>query len=237
MQRTTLAMPSSDDVTMTRRALISCSSTWKPSISGISISSSSRSKPSRRSISSATRPFSANATLWPCSSRLCASSNRFTLLSSTTSRRACPLRRSRRTSLMLQVGQRRGNARIFLGQCVERLAATLDRLRYAAELQLPRHGTQSERAKRVAVGLERMGSPAELVCILCRQRAAQLVQHSRRFLEKSIDELQHEVATRRLLERFEGRAIDRGCSRHRSLRAGTWFSASTNRSTRIGLVR
>src|SRR5439155_1916621 len=203
MQRTMLAMPSNDEVTMTGRSrscrsLISCSSTWKPSISGISMSSNSRSKPSRRSISSATRPFSADATVWPCNSRLRVSSSRLTLLSSTTSKRAVQPFGSR----MTQLGQCHGNARIFLIERVERLPAALDHLRHAAELQVPRHGAQSERAKRVAVGLERMRSPAELVGILCRQRVAQVVQHRRRFLEKRVDELQHELGACRLLERF-----------------------------------
>src|SRR5207253_331381 len=184
-----------------------------------------------------TRPFSADATVCPCNSRLRVSSSRLTLLSSTTSRWAGPLRRSRRSSLMLQFGQCRRNARIFLSQCVERLAAALDHFRYAAELQLARHRAQSERAEGVAVGFERMRGPAELVGILCRQRVAQLVQHRRCFLEKRVDELQCELGARRFLERLEGRPIDRWYGHDRSLRAGTWLSASTNRSTRIGLVR
>src|SRR5580765_2594039 len=238
MQRTTFSTPSSDDVTMTGRSrscrsLPSCSSTWKPSISGISMSSSKRSKPSRRNMSSATRPFSAEATLWPCNSRLRVSSSRFTLLSSTTSRRAAPLRRSR----MTQFGQCRGDARIFLSQRVERLPTVLDHLRYAAELELARHRAESERAKGVAVGLERMGGTPELVGVFRRECAAQIAQHRRCFLEKRIHELERELGAGRFLERFESRAIYGRCGHHWSLRAGTWFRASTSRSTRIGLVR
>src|SRR5258708_33098753 len=208
MQRTTLVMPSSDEVTMTGswrnwRSFTSCSSTWKPSISGISISSSTRSKPSRRSISSATRPFSADATLWPCSSRLRPSSSRLTLLSSTTSRRAGPLRRLR----MTQGGQRRDHARIFLHQGVDRLGPALDHLRYARELQLAGHRTEGERTERVGVGLERMRGAAELVGVRGRERAAQLAQHRWRFLQERVHELQRELGARRLLAGFEGRAI------------------------------
>src|SRR6266536_1307692 len=208
MQRTTLAMPSSDDVTITGksrscRSLTSCSSTWKPSISGISISSSTRSKPSRRSISSATRPFSADATLWPCSSRLRPSSSRLTLLSSTTSSRAGPLRRLR----MPQFGQCRGHARIFLRQRVDRLGSALDHLRDARELQLARHRTEGERTERVGVGLERVRGATELVGVRGGERAAQIVQHRWRFLEERVHELQRELGARRLLEGFESRAI------------------------------
>ena len=45
-----------------------------------------------------------------------------------------------------------------------------------------------------------------------------------------------ELGARCFLERIEGRAIDRRCAHHWSLRADTWFSASTSCSTRIGFV-
>src|SRR5271169_3492885 len=201
MQRTTLAMPSRDEVTMTgrscsSRSFTSCSSTWKPSISGISMSSNTRSKTSRRSSSNATRPFSAEATWWPWISRLRAKSRRLTLLSSTTSRRAAS-RRSR----MAQGAQGFGDARIFLAQRVERLRAVRGYLGDAGEFQLPRHGAQRERAKGVAVGLERMGRAAEFVGVLRREPVAQGVQHRWRFLQKRVHQLEHELRAGHVLER------------------------------------
>ena len=82
-----------------------------------------------RSISSATRPFSAAATRWPCSSTLRASSRRLTLLSSTISRRAP-------RSAMAQLLQRGGGTRVLRLQRVD--AAASRRRGSPPELQLAR---------------------------------------------------------------------------------------------------
>src|SRR5215472_5019270 len=222
MHRTTLSTPSSDEVTMTGRSRscrsrVSCSSTWKPFISGISISSSSKSNGSRLSISSAMRPFAAAVTRCPINSMLRDSSRRLTLLSSTTSSRAPPWLASR----TLELPQRFGHARVFAGELRERRAVRLARDRKAAELQLFRHRPERKSAEGIAVRLERMRNPAEPLRVVRRERTVQLFEHPRRFDEECVDQIADEVGAGGFLEVREGGAIDDGFAHGRLAREGT----------------
>ena len=82
-----------------------------------------------------------------------------------------------------------------------------------------------------------MRGAAEPVGVLRRQRAAQLVEHRRRFLEKRVDELEHELGAGVSLSAAKVALIDRRLRSSSVLAGGRRFSASTSRSTRIGLVR
>src|SRR5579864_8968983 len=195
MQRTTLSMPSSDDVTITgtsrnARSPRICSSTWKPSISGISISSSARSNGSRRSVSSATRPFSTAATRWPSNSRLRDSSRRLTLLSSTTSSRAPP---PSDDSRMLQFRERLRNARGFAFDHVERRAGGRTNRVQSTELEVARETGERCRAERAGVRFERVRGTAKELRIACGERRAQLLEHHRSFRKERVDELTDEL--------------------------------------------
>ena len=216
------------------RSPASCSSTWKPSISGISMSSSSRSKPSRRSISSATRPFSADATLCPCNSRLRVSSSRLTLLSSTTSRR--PGAASQLTHDATPSGPRqRANIR--------QPARPAARRRARCTVAAPSSSSSRAIAPRVSAPKVLLLDLSE--CAVRRNLSASFAASARRrsssmtgaSCRKVSTSSSDELGAGRFLQRFEGRAIDRRCAHQRSLRADAWFNASTRRSTRIGLVR
>src|SRR5690348_8729791 len=200
MQRTTLSSPSSDDVTITgtsrsERSARICSRTWKPSISGISMSSSTRSNASRRIVSSASLPFSAALTRWPMRSRLRVNSSRLTLLSSTTRSRAIPFPASGTRKLP----ERLRHAGVFELELVERCAVGLAYRRHAAELQVLRELAERQRAERVAVRLERVCGAPERVGVAGRIRQAKLVKHQWCFDEERVDELADEFrACRRL---------------------------------------
>src|SRR5688572_18514893 len=245
MQRTMFPTPSSKEVTITGmsrsfRSPTSCSSTWKPSISGISMSRSMRSKASRLSFSIASRPLVAESTRWPCCSRLRVRRSRLTLLSSTTrSRAAMPL------SAIAQRPQRPLDACVFLQEAREWIGARAERALEAVHLEAARHRAELERAEGVAVRLERMRGTAEAVGIARRGGSAQVREHVGRVLEERVHELLHEVGADRLLERAEGGEVDGslgffgllGHVVHVVTRSRTWLSASTNRSPRIGFVK
>src|SRR5690242_14094784 len=125
------------------------------------MSSRSRSKGSLFSISSATLPFSALATLWPSSSRLRASSSRFTLLSSATSRRAG-------STFIAQCLQCSGDALELRMQRID--AGDIVHARQTAELERARGLREVERAEGLAVRLERMRGAAEALRVLRRVR-------------------------------------------------------------------
>ena len=80
----------------------------------------------------------------------------------------------------------------------------------AGQFEIARQRAQHQRTERVAVGLERMGSPAELAGVARGQRAVETRQHQRRFGQEGIDQLAHELRARGLLQLLEGRLIDRG---------------------------
>ena len=171
--------------------------------------------------------------VWPCSSRLRVSSRRLTLLSSATSRRAGPWRRS----AIAQLRQRGGGARVLRVERVERigLAPRVE----TAELELARQRAERERAEGVGVRLERMRGAAERARprrrpARARSSASIVGASSRKVSTSSLDE----VGAGAGLQLGEGRGVDdRRGSCQRSLRAARRCSASTSRSTRIGLVR
>src|SRR5687767_2864181 len=201
MQRTTLSRPSTDEVTTTgrsrsARSAASSSNTWKPFISGISMSSSSRSKGSRLNISMATRPFSASATEWPCCSRLRERSRRLTLLSSATSSR--PL--LSRIAQLLQRGRRSGEVALQRIDCI--------RAADAAQLQRACGSRQRRGAEGQAVGFERVRSAAEGVNVSRVARLAQRCKHARRFLEEGVHQLGYELSACRLLQLAERGLVD-----------------------------
>src|SRR6516225_430419 len=189
------------------------------------MSSSRRSNGSRRSISSATRPFSAVVTRCPINSMLRDSSSRLTLLSSTTSSRAPPWLPSR----TLELPQRVGHTRVFARELGECRAVRLTRNPEAAELQLLRHRPERERAKGVAVRLERMRDPAEALRVVRGERAVQLFKHAWRFDEERLHEIAHEVGASGFLEVLEGGSVDDGFAHKRLARDGTRVSASIKR--------
>src|SRR5258706_5801989 len=184
-------------------------------------------------MSRATRPFSADETLWPCNSRLRVRSRRLTLLSSATSRRAG----ARRISRMAQLLQGRHHERVLALERSDALATAPGRGQ-SAELQLARHHPEAESAEGVAVGLEGMRGAPEFLRVAGRERSAQLGDHRRSFLEERIDELAHELGSGGGLEVPEGREVDGRCRGQTvSFRWAARLRASTSRSTRIGLVR
>ena len=81
------------------------------------------------------------------------------------------------------------------------------------------------------------GAP-EAIRVVRRERAAQIVEHHGASLEKSVDELEHEIGAGGLLQRLEGRD-DRSSVRscHLVLALGTLVQRLDQPSTRIGLVR
>src|SRR5215468_11086823 len=133
-----------------------------------------------------------------------ASSSRLTLLSSTTSSRALPWLPSR----TLELHQRSRDARIFDLQRVERRAAGGAYRAQSPELEVLRHRGQRQRAKGVAVRLERVRGAAKALRVVGRERAAEIFHHHRGFNDKGIDEILDEVGARGRLEVFEDRAID-----------------------------
>jgi hypothetical protein len=148
-------------------------------------------------------------------------------LSSATSRRE--------PFLIAQRRQRAGDPHVFRLERGERIGAARLHLRNAGQLEVLGQHAERERAERVGIGLERMRGAAKAVGIVASQRVAQVRQHRRRLRQERVHELTHEFAARRLAQGGEGLAVDGG--RHgRSLRAVELTSASTSRSTRIGLV-
>ena len=226
MQRTTLSMPSSDDVTMTGRSrnwrsLISCSSTWKPSISGISMSSSSRSNPSR---------------LQHLQRHAAVLGRRDTValqLEAARQQQAVDL-------VVVDDQQMRGPASQAAPQLTH--VAIRSMLRQRANTPAParrvaarrsrstfaRPPSSSSRAiapsvsapKVLLLDLSECAARRNLSASWAASAAAQIVEHRRRFLQKRVDELERKFGARGFLERFEGRAVDRGFAHHRSFAGG-----------------
>ena len=173
MQRTTLSTPSSEEVTITGRSR-SCEIVHEllEHLKAVHLRhldvEQTRSNASRRSISSATRPFSAVTARCPISSRLRASRSRLTLLSSTTSSRAppcCPhacLSSVSAGATVVHTPPRAASSALpFALRSRRRARRSSRRLRHRAE---------PERAEGVAVRLERVRGAAETLRV-ARRRA------------------------------------------------------------------
>mmetsp|Transcript_70438 Transcript_70438/g.165885 ORF Transcript_70438/g.165885 Transcript_70438/m.165885 type:complete len:239 (-) Transcript_70438:807-1523(-) len=194
MQRTTPSMPSSAEVTMTGSSRSSgCSrkrsSSSKPFSPGMSMSISTRSKACCCARSSAARPSSTISTWWPSSSTWRASSRRLTRLSSASSTRAVPARRSR----MAALPQRRGRLVVQGQQRVDLGHRAVAQRRQRRVLQHPRRLGQRQRAEGVAVGLQRMRMPTEGHRVTADGSGPQRRQRLRRILQEGVHQLHDKV--------------------------------------------
>ena len=145
-----------------------------------------------------------------------------------------------RRSRMAQLRQRRRDARVLglpARRAARRRAAAT--LASAGELQVARQRRQRQRAERVAVRLERMrGAPerARRRCAASARRSSASIAGAS--CEERVDQLERRTRRRRspgARRTWRGRSSVRSSSVLRG--RARWFSASTSRSTRIGLVR
>src|SRR5687768_5698027 len=209
MHRATLSTSSTDDIMTTgmSRSFASARSASRvsyPFISGISMSSSTRSAPWLRSASSACRPFSAKATRWPSCSRVRATSSRFTRLSSTTSRLPRSPLRSR---LTLDPAQRARDAVAFDGQAVHPGAGAVDAPGLRQRFEIPGQTGQGHRADAGGVGLERLRRASERGGVALAERAAHRADELLCVLHERREQLVEEAGPHRRAEALERRAV------------------------------
>src|SRR6266545_3459278 len=158
------------------------------------MSSRTRSTRRWRSDARAWRPFSANVIVCPSCSRARPSSSRFTRLSSTTRRLpACGLRREATSELF----ERAGGALALAGEGLEPLAGSLEAPAAGHGLQLPCQGRQPGGAERLAVGLQRVGGPAEGVEVGLAEAASQRGHELAAVVDERVDQLGDERAAHR----------------------------------------
>src|SRR5215471_16572352 len=134
------------------------------------MSSSTRSTARWPSDASASRPFSANDTLWPSCSSARPRSRRFTRLSSTT--RMVPDSESRR-EVMSKLSEPPGDEFVLSHEALDAVSDAVEGARAGQTFEVSRDGGQTRRAQRLTRGLQRMGSSAEGVHVAPAERGSE----------------------------------------------------------------
>src|SRR5215831_10530074 len=219
MHRATLSTSSTDDVMTTgtsrrRASSASASSTWYPSISGISMSSRIRSIARCPSTPSASRPFSANTTVCPSCSSARPSSSRFTRLSSTTSSTAAWGLRSETTS---KLRERADGAVVLVRERLEPLTGSLEAAGSRQGLQLSRQRGKPCGAQRLARGFQRVRRAPKAVHIVLDQALPQRADQGPAVVDERIDQLGDEAAPHGIGETFHHGAVHGGGRRRADL--------------------
>src|SRR5262249_50866367 len=138
-------------------------------------------------------------------------------------------------SRMPHLRQRLRGARVFLLERVEDFIGAAAQQREAAELELARTRRKRRGAERIAVRLQRVRGAPERLGVPGVGGMPKLGKHLRRPVENRPPEFDDEIVARVLLELGEDRAIDRWLG-HRFVLGGTFPSARTSWSTRMGFV-
>src|SRR4029077_18332234 len=153
------------------------------------MSSRIRSTRRRPRAARASRPCSANVTVWPSCSSARPRSRRFTRLSSTTSRAPTGARGGGGTS---QVSTRGTRTRVVVVEAVEPLGGPLQAPGPGLGLELAGQRAQRGGAPALGGGLERVGGAAEAVHVLGRECLAEGGQQLAGVLAEGVDQLGHE---------------------------------------------